>query len=388
MSTIVLVNSDSQAVASLATSLREGPANWTVHLVRSGSEALALISAIAVDAVVADSQLEDMALLELFEKIQQSDPAILRFTYSADTRLEVAMESARANNRFLAKSFTPGCLARQIDSSLSLRTALANEHLSAYMSGIKAIPAMPAIYDEMVQELASPHSSLTRVANIVESDVGLSITVLKIVNSAFYGLNRRVESVAQAVTLLGAHLIKNITLTAKVFARFDGSTLSERRLSELNSEAIRIGALANHFARLAKLSRTTTDHSQIAGMMANVGKLIATVQSEQNDEAVQVPNELVGACLLRMWQMPDAVIEAVALQNHEAPQRSDSVTPLAILHSIRFLQQTYLDVLDKQQYDHCTEYLQGFVPADTVSDWLEAFQAIQQLTSSESQRAA
>lgn len=389
MTTIVLLDNDKTAVDALASDLKAQRTDWIIHTATGGQQAVELACSVSVDVLITETQLPDMSGMDLLDKISALSEDTIRVTLTADLEAEVMLESSRSNHRFIAKPVSAGDLASTINDSLKLRAVLEDEALKKYMRNITTVPAVPTIYDEMTQELASPHSSLTRVSGIIETDAGLTITVLKIVNSAFYGLSRRVESVAQAVTLLGVHLIKNITLTAKVFAKFEGSQVSVRRLTELNEQALRMGALANQFARYAKLSKSGVDHCQIAGLMCNLGELIQTANSDKADDSPDLPAPLIGAYLLRMWKLPDAIVEAVALQHDSEPQLSDTVSPLHVLHSIRYLQTHYADTDSDEQRQHCMEYLSQFISGKKMLDlWLNSYQASEQLSASSSQRAA
>lgn len=389
MTTIVLLDSDKTAVDALASDLKAQRSDWIIHAATAGKQAVELACSVSVDVLITDTQLSDMSGVELLDKICALSEETIRITLTADLDAEVMLESTRANHRFIAKPVTTGDLASAISDSLKLRSVLEDDALKRYMRNITTVPAVPTVYDEMTQELGSPHSSLTRVSSIIETDAGLTITVLKIVNSAFYGLSRRVESVAQAVTLLGVHLIKNITLTAKVFAKFEGSQISVKRLTELNEQALRMGALANQFARYAKLSKSGVDHCQISGLMCNLGELIQTANADKSEEGVDLEAPLLGAYLLRMWKMPDTIVEAVALQHDAEPQPSDTVSPLHVLHSIRYLQTHYDDMDSDEQRQHCQEYLSVFIADQKMLElWLNAYQASEQLSAASSQRAA
>lgn len=388
MTNILFVDSDNSALKALEQALAELKPSWTVHAVSTGKQARALIESQVVDVLVSESRLPDMSGFDLLGGVRISHPETIRLTLSEDHDSEVVMESARANHRFIAKPVSYPVLTTAIECSLRLRGVLQNKQLVKYVSNIESLPALPEIYNEMMAELASPHGSLLTVGSIVERDTALTVTVLKIVNSTFYGLSQRVESVAQGVTLLGIQLIKNITLTAKVFSQFKGSQLDLRRLSQLNAQAVKIGALANQFGRYAKVARSTVDHSQISGMLANIGELVAATKSDGQTEINDLSNELIGAYLLRLWLMPDAIVEAVALQYESPPRFAESITPLIILHSIRYLQDNYTDVSNHEQRQACQGYLETFVPEAIVDLWLNAYLDLEQLISSQSAKAA
>ncbi len=391
MTKILLVDSDTSAGLELAHVLSKARSAWTITTASSGKQALDVLFDdaldVPVDVIVVEAQLVDMSGFQLLDQARKAPRAPVRFTLTADAGAEAVLGNLRVNQRFLLKPLEVEMLATSIERSMILNECMNREPLKRFMRSVTSIPAIPAIYDDMMEELASPHSSLLKVGDIVETDTGLTLSVLKVVNSAFYGINRRVESVAQAVTLLGVHMIKNITLTTKVFSRFSGSKVSASRMAELNEEAIRIGALSNQFARFAKMPRTALDHCQIAGMMANVGQLIAATREDLPTDSLPA-SELIGASVLRGWYMPDAVVEAVALQYDPPEQNPDLVTPLSVLHGIRYLQSNFTNTSDKQRREECRQYLTGFLKPEVADSWLDAFSAIEQLTASQSSDAA
>ena len=121
--------------------------------------------------------------------------------------------------------------------------------------------------------------------------------------------------------------------------------------------------------------------------MANVGQLVAAARADEPDASLPAV-ELIGASVLRGWYMPDAVVEAVALQYDPPRQSPEAVTPLSVLHGIRYLQANFTNTADKQQREICAQYLRGFIKPAIADAWLDAFGAIEQLTASQSSNAA
>ena len=276
--TIVLADCDEAALGLIRDRVLDLKPQWQIHTMTKGDQVLQFAQQNRVDCVISEIKLEDMNGFDLLRRLQVICPDSIRFTLSADLDHEVVLESARANHRFINRAVSDDVLVSAIESSLRLNRKLKEATLKHRIGDIHTLPALPEIYQKMVTELTSPHSSLMNVAMIIETDAGLTVTVLKIVNSAFYGLNTRVESVSQGVALLGVHLIKNITLTAKVFAQFEACEMDLIKLRKLNDQAIKTGALCNQFARLARVPRTVVDHVQIAGMLSIIGQLVALSQ--------------------------------------------------------------------------------------------------------------
>lgn len=381
MTKIVLVDSDASALSKTAQAVKALRGDWQITQASDGKSAQAYLQDNTTDCLITEAQLSDMSGFELLNYIQGYYPDTVRLTLSADLDQEVVLESARANHRFIDKTVSSAVLVAAIECSVKLQNVLSNDRLIAQMRTIQSLPALPVIYREMMDELSASHSSLLNVGQIIEQDMGLTATVLKIVNSSFYGLNQRVESVAQGVALLGVHLIKNITLTAKVFSQFEGSGVGLQRLKQLNDDACKVGAIANQFARNAKISKSAVDHSQIAGMMCNIGELVAIVAMHDNPgQQSESSTELLGAYLLRVWQLPDAVVEAVAMQQEIPEKNCEAITPSLVIHAIRYLQEHFQQATDQQQYENCFAYFTQFMSQNIAESWLRSYQDISLLT--------
>lgn len=381
MPTIVLADCDEKALGAIRDRMQALKPQWQIYTMTRGEQVLQFALTNRVDGVISDIKLQDMSGFDLLSRLQALCPDTIRFTLSADLDHEVVLESTRANHRFINRAVPNEVLVSAIECSLRLNRKLNEKTLKEGIGDIRTLPALPEIYQRMVAELTSPHSSLMNVARIIETDTSLTATVLKIVNSAFYGLNQRVESVSQGVALLGVHLIKNITLTAKVFAQFEAGELDLVKLRKLNDKANKTGALCNQFARLARVPRTVIDHVQIAGMLSIVGQLIELSKPySQNTNQETVESEMLGAYLLRLWLLPDPVVEAVAWQHESPPRHTASITPVVILHAIQYLYSELTDVSNDKQRTSCLDYLETIVPVDIAECWIEAYTDLQRLT--------
>ena len=65
------------------------------------------------------------------------------------------------------------------------------------------LPTLPTVYSALSDAMASPNSTMTDIAEIISADQASSFRVLKVVNSAFYGLPGRVDTISRAVVMLG-----------------------------------------------------------------------------------------------------------------------------------------------------------------------------------------
>jgi len=386
MTTVLLADSDDTRAASLLEQLRHSRPHWQYVAFTHGKDVLEHAVHNEIACVVTEMTLADMTGGELLTQLKTSHRDIVRLAYSTSIEKEALLEGSYATHRFVNRALAVEQLIFAIEGSIKLQVLFNTDSLLKLIGDVNALPSLPQIYKDMMAELTSAQSSLQKVARIIESDTALTAAIVKTVNSSFYGLSQPVESVSQAVALLGAYLIKNITLTAKVFSQFDGDAREMQRLSAINNNGNRAGALCNHLARLASVSRSTVNHTQMAGLLGNVGELVILnrkktaakqVVSEQAEHTFST--ELQGAYLLQTWQMPDTVVEAVALQFETPEPVRDQLSAAQILHSVRYLDGQLGNSADPTRLSECQTYIEQYVDKALAARWIDAYIDLQVL---------
>ena len=86
------------------------------------------------------------------------------------------------------------------------------------VSQIQSLPTLPQVAHQVVTMVENPEVSSASLAKTVSIDTSLVSKILKVVNSAYYGLPRKISTLTQATVILGFNAIKNIVLTASVFS--------------------------------------------------------------------------------------------------------------------------------------------------------------------------
>ena len=138
---------------------------------------------------------------------------------------------------------------------------------------VNDIPSLPQFVIETLKKLDDPKSSAADVANKLSRDEGLVIRVLRLANSAYYGLSRRISSVSEAISFLGFKTVKSIVLAASVYKFMDSS---------FTGYALDRGDLWKHSQSVASTARFLAAHvkgvdpeeAYIAGMVHDIGKIV------------------------------------------------------------------------------------------------------------------
>lgn len=90
------------------------------------------------------------------------------------------------------------------------------------IAGSIGIPSQPGILMEINNEINNPNSDLMSVTEIINKDVATAAKLLKVINSAFFGLEEKVDSIQRALSLIGLQNFKRIILSSAMRDAFGG----------------------------------------------------------------------------------------------------------------------------------------------------------------------
>ena len=108
-----------------------------------------------------------------------------------------------------------------------MTTLTIENRVKQVVSNIRNLPTPPIVFHQIQKVLNDPKVSAAQVAAILAEDPAMSVKVLKMTNSAFYGLSREIESVKQAVVIIGMEAIRNLVLSASVLDMFKGKNTDQ-----------------------------------------------------------------------------------------------------------------------------------------------------------------
>jgi HD-like signal output (HDOD) protein len=224
------------------------------------------------------------------------------------------MKSVFVAHVFMAKPCDTGALQKVVDRSCRLLALLDRDDLKAVLGSVEMLPAAPRTYLELTQILARHDSTVSEVSTVIERDLALSAKILQLSNSAFFGLPRKITSIAEAVTYLGTVTLKNLALALETFSSTLRPGLSQQEMDELSKFSLRVGRIAR---LLSGKDKRKAEEAFLAGLLHAVGRLLPVAAENLRDfEEPYWP--LLGAYLLGLWGLPHPIIEAIAY--HQKPR--------------------------------------------------------------------
>ncbi len=229
----------------------------------------------------------------------------------------------------------------------------------------------PNIYFELQKIVDDPHKSMADAAFIIEKDASLSIRLLKIVNSAFYGFPSKITSIDRAINLIGAKELQNITLSTIVIERF--SNLPDELLSmhDFWARNLRCGLIAQEIDNYT--GKQYSDSSFVCGILHNIGQLIfyrripelakkVSMLTHEHEnitdiDEINIETNVIGfdhyqtgAALTRLWKLPDIITKSIEL--HTATDTTDKFSKIARIIKLADHYSKIDSLFNEQVVDH------------------------------------
>ncbi len=336
---ILFVDDDSNVLQGLRRMLRPMRESWDMHFATSGQEALAIMARIKMDAVVSDMRMPGMDGPELLRHVMHEHPDAIRFALSGYSDQELVGRSIAPTHQYITKPCNQQVLVEALEQAMAARDLVPNKTVLDRLTRIEHLPVLPRIYNRITSELAKGDPSPKLVGDIVAQDIGLSANILKLVNSAYFGLARHISTPQQAVIVLGVNVIRSLILSLHVFQSFEPTGRTSFSLPLLWGHCMRTASIARTVAQAEGLAREQADHAYIAALLHDVGKLLLDAHCtdeclrvyekvrQDNRRVAEVESELlglthaqVGAYLLGLWGLPSAVVHAVARHHAKDPE--------------------------------------------------------------------
>lgn len=134
----------------------------------------------------------------------------------------------------------------------------------------QGLPTLPNYVLDLNALLSSPSVDLKKVANVIRTDPSLSAQVLRLCNSALFGLRRRVLSIEQAAILLGTERLRTLVLTCSVM-QFAGKKLPKDQLMAFWQHSFLSGLLSERIAR--QIDYFEKEQAYLGGLLHDIGQL-------------------------------------------------------------------------------------------------------------------
>jgi putative nucleotidyltransferase with HDIG domain len=339
---ILFVDDEADVLQGMRRTLREMRHEWTMEFATSGAAALEELAKTPADVIVSDMRMPGMDGWELLGEVKKLYPQTVRLVLSGHAEARSIMRAVGTAHQYLAKPCESGTLKAAISQTYRLRDLLSSDRLARLVGRVDTLPSAPKAFQEILACLQGPNASVADAAKIIGRDVAMTANVIKLVNSAFFGMRQPVSTADRAVAYLGLDTLGTLVLGHGVFKSGVTTGIEGFSLERLWQHSYDVAAAARMVALSQKLP-PMVDEAFLGGMLHDVGKVVfatrlaagsdgPAVSAEDAVAQMEAHHAEVGAYLLGLWGFPNSIVEAVAF--HESPSKamSEGLSLPALLH--------------------------------------------------------
>lgn len=345
---VLFVDDEQQLLDGLRDVLRKQRKRWEMHFITDARVAIERMHEQPFDAVVTDMRMPGMDGAALLAYVKEHFSATSRIILSGQADRDSVLRALPNAHQFLSKPCDCELLVSVIERVNQLQSRLCDVQVRTIVGGIDRLPSAPNTYWELTMAAEKPETSLAEIAAIIERDPAMSLKVLQLVNSAYFGAARRVSTVQQAVGRLGLDLLKALTLSVHAFDTLQAPRLAGFSIEQLQQHSFLTARLAKQLCRDSAVGA----EAFATAVLHDIGKLVLAVGATERFAQVLADQRAsgrllyelevehfgathgeVGAYLLGSWGLPLTMVEAVAY-HHQPRSASGECRPvLAAVHA-------------------------------------------------------
>jgi len=386
---ILFVDDEPLVLEGLRRMLRPLREQWQTEFAESGAVALAMMSDRHYDVVVADMRLPGMTGAELLNEVMKRYPRTVRLILSGQADTDVVYRCVGATHQYLSKPCDAAMLRATIERAARTESALKNDVLQSLVGRMSQLPSLPKVYVEILDLLRQTDCDVSDVGRVVEQDIAMTAQLLKLVNSAFFGLRRELSDATEAVSYLGVETVKTLVLSAHLFTEFKPAYVNGFSLEGLSYHSLATAAACRAIARFEECEPRFVEEAFCAGMLHDAGKLVLAqdfpvpyakileVAEQTSSPVFEVERQVLGAdhadvggYLLGLWGLPVPVVEAIALHHNPSQGSYPGLTSLLVVavsnHIVKHLNQPPAPLEPEAELQ---KLLESTGHAEHLADW-------------------
>jgi len=248
------------------------------------------------------------------------------------------------------------------------------------------LPSLPEIYLRVSEQLENDSSTVQQIGDTVQNDPAITTRVLKMVNSAYYGMPNEVASVSQAVSLLGRERLKHILIGSVLRGVFSTQENPAFSMQVFWQHCIKTAIIARQLATQVSAIREP-ESMFTAGLLHDIGKLLLINKVPERMLAAEefmiqkrvdvltaelsqvgVTHTAVGEALMDHWGLPQLLIDC-ARNHHEVVHDGPHREATHLIYLANCLS-TYVPPLDEQETKNIL---------DDIEDWDQGYATLEQI---------
>lgn len=218
--------------------------------------------------------------------------------------------------------------------------------LEQVVAKVRDLPSLPAVVVQLIRSFGQADVAVAELSAQIAKDQALAAKTLRLANSSFYGLQSRVRTIDQAITVLGFDSVRALVTSAGIVGQFGTGATGGADFTAFWRHAVGTALCAKSVARLAGCSQ---EYAFVSGLLHDIGRLVlatrfpdeyaaALALQRQEDcellhaerQVLALDHAVVGRALAQHWKFPELIQRAIG--HHHAPMRDDLGDIPSVVH--------------------------------------------------------
>jgi HD-like signal output (HDOD) protein len=219
---------------------------------------------------------------------------------------------------------------------------------ASLVSGIDRLVTLPEVSIKINHMISQGDYNSSSLAEVISHDADIAARLLRLVNSSFYGMPSKIDTIQRAVTVAGANEVRNLVMASTAIRAFTGIPSELVDMAQFWRHAVTTGVLAQSIS--AHCDTLHTERLFVAGMLHDLGRLVLYltlpdqcrdvlyvtggdewILAETENELIGFNHTDVGAELFKSWKLPEG-LQTVAAFHHHPGKAPDHEHDVAIVH--------------------------------------------------------
>lgn len=224
---------------------------------------------------------------------------------------------------------------------------------------IDSLPTLPSIAMEVNRMLLDFDTSVNQLSGCIEKDQAMVSKMLKLVNSAFFGMKSRISTIPHAIVILGFNTIRNAVVSISIIDAFCTKEISDDiDIKQFWQHSVAVAVTSKHLAEKTKIH--PADDCFVGGLLHDMGKIVLVqhfndlfqkvwiaaketgrsfYEAEKRESPVD--HAQIGGYLAKKWQLPGGLVDAIRC-HHAVETGAADRELLMIIHAADTIANTYV----------------------------------------------
>jgi putative nucleotidyltransferase with HDIG domain len=213
---------------------------------------------------------------------------------------------------------------------------MSNINIDDLAAFVDKMPAFPKSVQRIMQLTSDKDSAAKEIVDVIENDPVMTLKILKVINSAFYGIPHKINSIQQAIIHLGLNTINNLALSTAAIGILNKSNKANFNTQKFLLHSLTTGEISKVLAEKHAVPQSDSSAFFTAGLLHDFGKIVfaefmpeqfrmaleaSTQENISLDEAehhyIGLDHSLAGKLLATKWNLDKPLINTIGHHHHD-----------------------------------------------------------------------